>query len=70
MVGLPKGLNPLSQHSSFSICSLCVLRLLFVHPLVYIPGGSKQKEQSMLIKRFLPLVFTQKKLCDLCVLCG
>jgi len=29
---------------------LCALRLLFVHPLVFTPGGSKGKEESISIK--------------------
>jgi len=49
---------------------LCALCLLFVHPLVFIPGGSKPKEESMSIKGYVFFVFTKKKLCDLCVLCG
>jgi len=48
----------------FKLCALC---LLFVHPLVFIPGGSKGKEESVSIQGF---VFTKKKLCGLCVLCG
>jgi hypothetical protein len=49
---------------------LCALCLLFVHPLVFIPGGSKGEEESVSIQGFVFLVFTKKKLCDLCVLCG
>jgi hypothetical protein len=49
---------------------LCALCLLFVHPLVFIPGGSKGKEESISIKGFVFFVFTKKKLCDLCGLCG
>jgi hypothetical protein len=49
---------------------LCALCLLFVHPLVFIPGGSKGKGESISIKGFVFFVFTKKKLCDLCVLCG
>ena len=49
---------------------LCALCLLFVHPLVFIPGGSKGKEESISIQRFVFFVFNKKKLCDLCVLCG
>jgi|GEM_PF-2864041 len=49
---------------------LCALRLLLVHPLVFIPGGSKSKAESISIKGFVFLVFTKKKLSDLCVLCG
>ena len=49
---------------------LCALRLLFVHPLFFIPGGWKGKEKSISIKGFVFFVFTKKKLCDLCVLCG
>jgi len=49
---------------------LCALRLLFVHPLIFIPEGSKRKEESISIKGYEFFVFTQKKLCDLCVLCG
>jgi hypothetical protein len=49
---------------------LCALRLLFVHPHVFIPGGSKGKEESLSIEGFVFFVFTKKKLCDLCVLCG
>jgi hypothetical protein len=49
---------------------LCALCFLFVHPLVFIPEGSKGKEESIFIKRFVVLVFTKKKLCGLCVLCG
>jgi hypothetical protein len=29
---------------------LCALRLLFVHPLVFNPGGSKGKEESLSIE--------------------
>jgi hypothetical protein len=32
---------------------LCALRLLFVHPLVFLPGGSKRKEESMSTKGFV-----------------
>jgi len=49
---------------------LCVLCLLFVHPFVFNPGGSKGKEESIPIQGFVFFVFTQKKLCDLCALCG
>jgi len=49
---------------------LCALRLLFVHLLVFLPGGSKRKEASISIEGFVFFVFTRKKLCDLCVLCG
>jgi hypothetical protein len=49
---------------------LCALRLLFVHPLFFIPGGSKGEEESTSIQGFVFFVFTKKKLCDLCVLCG
>jgi len=49
---------------------LCALCLLFVHPLVSIPMGSKGKEESKSTKGFVFFVFTKKKLCDLCVLCG
>ncbi len=49
---------------------LCALCFLCVHPLVFIRGGSKGKEESVSIKRFVFFVFTKKKLCDLCVLCG
>jgi len=49
---------------------LCALCLLFVHPLVFITVGSKRKEESISIKGFVFFVFTKKKLCDLCVLCG
>jgi hypothetical protein len=45
---------------------LCVLCFLFVHPLVFIPGGSKGKEGSISIKGFVFFVFPKKKLCDLC----
>jgi hypothetical protein len=48
----------------------CALCLLFAHPLVFIPGGSKGKEESIPIKGFMFFVFIRKKLCDLCVLCG
>ena len=54
----------------FSRNDLCALRPLFVHPLVFIPGGSKGKEESISIQGFLFFAFTKKKLCDLCVLCG
>jgi hypothetical protein len=49
---------------------LCALCFLFVHPLVWIPGGSKGKEKSVSIKSFVFFVFTKKKLCGLCALCG
>jgi len=49
---------------------LCALCPLFVYPLAFILGGSKGKEESIFIKGFMFFVFTQKKLCDLCVLCG
>jgi hypothetical protein len=49
---------------------LCVLCFLFVHPLVFIPGGSKGKQGSISIKGFVFFVFPKKKLCDLCGLCG
>jgi len=49
---------------------LCALRFLFVHPLVSIPEGSKGKEEALSIKGFALFVFTKKKLCGLCVLCG
>jgi len=41
---------------------LCALRLLFVNPLVFNPGGSKGKEESLSIKslRFCP--YTEKAL--------
>jgi hypothetical protein len=62
---------PLFHYSiSFFLFKLCALRLLFVHPLIFIPGGSKRKEESISIEGFVFFVFTQKKLCDLCVLCG
>jgi hypothetical protein len=69
-MGKKKCLNPLFHHSSIPICFLCALRLLFVHPLAFIPGGSEGKEDSISIKGFVFLVFTKKKLCGLCVLCG
>ncbi len=47
---------------------LCVLCLLFVPPLIFNPRGSRGKEESISIKYFF--VFTKKKLCGLCVLCG
>jgi hypothetical protein len=50
--------------------NLCALCLLSIHPPVLIPGGWKGKEESIFIKGFLFFVFTKKKLCDLCVLCG
>jgi len=50
--------------------ALCALCFLFVHPLVSIPGRSKGKEGSISIKGFSFFVFTEKKLCDLCGLCG
>jgi hypothetical protein len=34
----------------FSRNDLCALGLLFVHPLVFNPGGSKAKEESLAIK--------------------
>jgi hypothetical protein len=49
---------------------LCALCFLFVHPLVFIPGGSKGKEESISIKGFVFFVFPDKKLCGLRVLCG
>jgi len=49
---------------------LCALCLLFVHPLVFNPRGSKGKEESISIKGFVVFAFTKKKLCGLCVLCG
>ena len=49
---------------------LCALCLLFVHPLVFIPGGSKRQEESISNEGFVFFVFTKNKLCDLCVLCG
>jgi hypothetical protein len=49
---------------------LCVLCFLFVHPLVFIPGGSKGKAGSISIKGFVFFVLPKKKLCDLCGLCG
>ena len=53
--------------SSNDLCALC---LLFVHPLVFMPGGSKGKEKSISIEEFVFFVFTKKKLCDLSALCG
>jgi hypothetical protein len=50
--------------------ALCVLCFLFVHPLAFVPEGSKGKEESISIEGFVFFVFTEKKLCDLCVLCG
>jgi hypothetical protein len=50
--------------------ALCALCFLFVHPLVSIPGRPKGKEESILIKGFVFFVFTKKKLCELCGLCG
>jgi hypothetical protein len=50
--------------------ALCALCLLFVHPFVFIPGGSKGEEESKSIQGFLFFVFTQKNLCGLCLLCG
>jgi hypothetical protein len=35
---------------SFRLFRLCALCLLFVHPLVFNPGGSKGKEESLSIK--------------------
>jgi len=49
---------------------LCALCFLFLHPLVFIPGGSKGKEESISTEGSMFFVFTQKRLCDLCVLCG
>jgi hypothetical protein len=49
---------------------LCALCFFFVHPLVFIPGESKGKEESISIKGFVIFVFTKKTLCGLCVLCG
>ena len=49
---------------------LCALCFLFVHPLAFIPGGSKGKEESISIKGYVFFVFTKEKLCGLCVLCG
>jgi hypothetical protein len=62
--------QPFHYSISFFLFKLCALCLLFVHPLVFIPGGSKGKEESIPIKGFMFFVFTRKKLCDLCVLCG
>jgi len=42
----PEGQN--SQRLSRN--DLCALCFLFVHPLVSIPGGSKGKEEAILIK--------------------
>jgi len=47
--------NPTFQYSMFHlssipICFLCALCFLFVHPLVFIPGGSKGKEEPISIK--------------------
>jgi hypothetical protein len=39
---------------------LCALCLLFVHPLVFIPGGSKGKEESIPIKGLCFLSFPRK----------
>jgi hypothetical protein len=41
---------PLFHHSSIPISLLCVLCLLFVHPLAFNPQGSKGKEESISIK--------------------
>jgi hypothetical protein len=49
---------------------LCALCLLFVHPFVSIPGRPKGKEEPPSIEGFVFFVFTKKKLCALCVLCG
>ena len=53
--------------ASGNLCALCIL---FVHPLVFNPGGSKGKVESPSIKRFVSFVFAEEKLCGLCVLCG
>jgi hypothetical protein len=39
---------------------LCVLRLLFFHPLVLIPGGSKGKEEPIFKKLILFLSLPRK----------
>jgi hypothetical protein len=49
--------------------ALCALCLLFAHPLVFIPGGSKGKGESIFYRSIF-FVFTKKKLCGLRVLCG
>jgi hypothetical protein len=41
---------------------LCALCFLFVHSLVFIPGGSKGKEESTSIKYFVVLSFPKKTL--------
>jgi hypothetical protein len=53
--------------SSNNLCALC---LLFVHTLVFIREGPKDKEEAKPIEGFVFFVFTKKKLSDLCVLCG
>jgi len=49
---------------------LGALCLLYVHPLVFIPGDSKGKEEAISIKRFVFFAFRKEKLCGLRVLCG
>jgi len=47
--------------------NLCVLCLLFGHPVVFNPGGSKGKEELISIEGNAFLIFAQHKLCDLCI---
>jgi len=62
----PEGQN----YQGLSRNDLCVLCFLFVHPLVLIPGGSKDKEEFISIKGFVLFVLAKKYLRGLCVLCG
>jgi hypothetical protein len=64
---LSRKINTAKGLSRKDLCALC---LLFVHPLVFNPGGSKGREESISVEKFVFLVFTRKKLCGLCVLCG
>jgi hypothetical protein len=61
---------PSFHYSNIPIYGLCALRLLFVHPPLFNPRGSKGKEESPSIQGSGFFVFTQKRLCDLGVLCG
>jgi len=49
-IGNPIVLPTIPLFHFFFLFKLCALCLLFVHPFVFIPGGSKGKEESIFIK--------------------
>jgi hypothetical protein len=55
---LPQPSRKFKTAKGLSRNDLCVLCLLFVHPMAFISGGSEGKEESIFIKGFMFFVFT------------